>query len=221
MTAPALPEDVERALSLFRTSVEVYGAEDGGFRRIDPREAALRAAIAAHVATGGEPVAYDAGSRVVVIGKAINEGHNFVGRTGVVVEPIDHKTARWVRFDGDDNKTSVPMRYLALRPTAPVSESFDAALAALDYEPVDVRDTGQTVYTILGLDDVRAAHAEAVRVAVEKERAECEKVCERFASRYFDASILHGSAEGTRINAAAAEAATNIAAAIRARGAKS
>lgn len=100
----------------------------------------------------------------------------------------------------------------------PVSASFEAALAALDVEPTHHPDRMVTTYAILGLDDVRAAHAEAVRVAVEKERAECEKACERFASRYFDASILHGSAEGTRINAAAAEAATNIAATIRARG---
>lgn len=214
MTAPALPEDVERAIAQFAYAVRREANEPGEPSTTYATEnaAALRAAIAAHVATGGEPVAYDAGSRVVVIGKAINEGHNFVGRTGVVVEPIDHKTARWVRFDGDDNKTSVPMRYLALHPTTPVAPSFDAALAALDVENDYAPDRG-TTYAIAGLDDVRAAHAEAVQVAVEAERVRCMADCDAIY-----ASVIGCADDDGNFRVGIQAGAQRCTAAIRARG---
>lgn len=132
MTAPALPgaapdparlppEVVNEVALLFAKRRQYAPTMDGAH---NPNPSEIKAAqeaveiIARALGGGGEPVAWGVGSRVVVIGKALNEGHNFVGRTGVVVEPIDHAKARWVRFDGDDNKTSVPMRYLAVATAA-------------------------------------------------------------------------------------------------------
>lgn len=95
----------------------------------------------------------------------------------------------------------------------PVSASFDAALAALDYEPVDVRDTGQTVYELLGLDDVRAAHAEAVRVAVEAERARCMADCDAIY-----ASVIGCADDDGNFRVGIQAGAQRCSAAIRARG---
>jgi hypothetical protein len=111
LTAPALPPEVEQARLVLRRKMAGCGVDGDIF---DTLWSCDVAPIFAALGGDGEPVAWGVGSRVVVIGKALNEGHNFVGRTGVVVEPIDHAKARWVRFDGDDNKTSVPMRYLAV-----------------------------------------------------------------------------------------------------------
>lgn len=55
----------------------------------------------------------------------------------------------------------------------PAPDPFDAALAALDVEPRHDAARMVTTYDILGLDAVRAAHREAIRVAVEAERVRC------------------------------------------------
>lgn len=92
------------------------------------------------------------------------------------------------------------------RHAAPSPTPFDAALAALDVEAVDRKDSGVTVHEIVGLDDVRAAHRAEVDAAVKAEREACAALVrpERFGTRECSCDTL----------------AEDVAAAIRARGAK-
>jgi hypothetical protein len=99
----------------------------------------------------------------------------------------------------------------------PVSASFEAALAALDVEVEMDLGRGVTFHTILGLDAVRAAHAEAVRVAVEAEREACAVECDERSDRLDKHADEHGMAY---YHDAAIES-RECAAAIRERGATS
>lgn len=173
MTAPApgLPQDVERALTEAITraaSIGYDGAPDDkyfGGEALDvaldrgmesDKTAALRAAIAAHVAPGGESVAWQIVARD--------------GTPAIAYASLDSAM--------EHIGPGETMRPLFTRPAPPVSASFEEALAGLDAER-SLDGYSQVQYTtILGLDDVRAAHAEAVRVAVEAERGECEKACQ-------------------------------------------
>ena len=65
--------------------------------------------------------------------------------------------------------TVVPL--YAAPPAPPVAESVRDALAKVDVEPVDMRDTGQAVYEVVGLKEVEAAHRAEVERAVAEERA--------------------------------------------------
>ena len=94
----------------------------------------------------------------------------------------------------------------------PVSASFDAALAALDVENDYAPDRG-TTYQIVGLDDVRAAHAEAVRVAVEAERARCMADCDAIY-----ASVIGCADDDGNFRVGIQAGAQRCSAAIRARG---
>ena len=89
----------------------------------------------------------------------------------------------------------------------PVSASFDAALAGLDVENDYAPDRG-TTYAIVGLDDVRAAHAEAVEQAVIDEQDACVRVLRAF---------LEQCEPGDDVRLTLEQAEQNI----RARGAKS
>ncbi len=92
--------------------------------------------------------------------------------------------------------------------------SFDAALAAIDVEETLHPDRMLVTHDILGLDDVRAAHAEAVRVAVEAERAACLKACKDLID-----SINHdGECPMLVVHAYEVHGAEKCIAAIRARG---
>ena len=96
-------------------------------------------------------------------------------------------------------------------------DPFDAALAALDVELTHHPDRMVTTYAILGLDAVRAAHAEAVRVAVEAERGECEKACQGV----IDALNKDVDCPLRVVHAYEVHGAEKCITAIRARGAKS
>ena len=99
----------------------------------------------------------------------------------------------------------------------PGDTPFDAALAALDVEPTHHPDRMVTTYAIVGLDAVRAAHAEAVRVAVEAERGECEKACQGV----IDALNKDVDCPLRVVHAYEVHGAEKCITAIRARGAKS
>ena len=112
----------------------------------------------------------------------------------------------------------------------PGDTPFDAALAALDYQPVDMRDTGQPVYEILGLDAVRAAHRAEVERAVAEEReaiaawhdAEADRIRQEIATSLQimreNASAFVGLNTSMDHEYAQAETHRECAAVIRARG---
>ena len=153
-----LPEDVERAMQEALAASHDFGATDStdpalrdAAQRDIAAEAALRAAIAAHVAPPGEPVAWQIVARD--------------GTPAIAYASLDSAM--------EHIGPGETMRPLFTRPAPPVSASFEETLTGLDVEPTHHPDRMVTTYTILGLDDVRAAHAEAVRVAVEAEREAC------------------------------------------------
>lgn len=65
-------------------------------------------------------------------------------------------------------------------------ETFAQALAKVDVEVSDVRDSGAPVYTVLGLKEVEAAHRAEVARAVAAEREACAKVCEAISTEAHD-----------------------------------
>ena len=200
MTAPApgLPQDVAITLAVYTEAVRENAVIPFTVGHLDSREsallAALRAAIlaamraatagsgeasavaaasAAHVAPGGEPVAWAVVSEPIGLFSIIfDEGTTQIRYGG---KPEADKTAAQLNAD-EMRGHPFTVAPLFTRPAPPVSASFDAALAALDVEPTHHPDRMVTTYAIVGLDDVRAAHrAEVDRLSARVAKLEAEQ----------------------------------------------
>lgn len=164
MTAPALPEDVvDQIASILKRE---YGWELDPRVKVDARVLAeIRAAIAAHVAPGGEPVA--------VPTVTWDEKHGALCVR--FVPPGTHAMRTYIAhnnpfvavdYGAGGTIHSVEVLAPATRPAPPVSASFEESLTGLDYEVTHHPDRMVTTYAIVGLDAVRAAHRAEVERAV-------------------------------------------------------